>query len=78
MTIDSSDSASTLFQSIAKATKFSPYRLRITKGSDGSVITNTSDVTIAQTGLRNKSTIDVKDLGEFSHEIFHPLGLKLV
>jgi len=37
--------------------------LRITKGSDGSAINNVKDLTVYDTGLRNKSAVDVKDLG---------------
>jgi very-long-chain enoyl-CoA reductase len=35
----------------------------VTKGSDGSVVTNYNDTTIHSTGLRDQSTIYVKDLG---------------
>ena len=56
-------SASQIFEEIAKASRFSIHRLRVTKGSDGSPIPNTKDVTVHDTGLRNKSAVDVKDLG---------------
>ncbi|KAF2749193.1 synaptic glyco protein SC2 [Sporormia fimetaria CBS 119925] len=57
------DSATDIFQKIAEASKFSVHRLRVTKGSDGSAIPKSRDVTVYDTGLRNKSAIDVKDLG---------------
>jgi very-long-chain enoyl-CoA reductase len=63
ITVSSSDSVGELFEKIAATSKFSPHRLRITKGSDGSAITNSTDIAVSQTGLRNRSTIDVKDLG---------------
>ncbi|CBX92962.1 hypothetical protein IAQ61_008700 [Plenodomus lingam] len=52
-----------IFREIAKASRFDINRLRITKGSDGSPINNVGEVTVYDTGLRNKSAIDVKDLG---------------
>lgn len=55
--------ASQIYQEIAKASKFSIHRLRVTKGSDGSAIGNVKDTTVHDTGVRNKSAIDVKDLG---------------
>lgn len=56
-------SASQIYEEIAKASKFSIHRLRVTKGSDGSSIGNVKDVTVHDTGVRNKSAVDVKDLG---------------
>ncbi|KAF2190853.1 hypothetical protein K469DRAFT_733482 [Zopfia rhizophila CBS 207.26] len=61
--ISPEDSAAQIFQKIAAASKFSIHRLRVTKGSDGSPIPNSGDVTVYQTGLRNRSAVDVKDLG---------------
>ncbi|KAH8730355.1 3-oxo-5-alpha-steroid 4-dehydrogenase-domain-containing protein [Phaeosphaeriaceae sp. PMI808] len=55
--------ASQIYQEIAKASKFSIHRLKVTKGSDGSAIPNGADTTVHDTGVRNKSAIDVKDLG---------------
>jgi very-long-chain enoyl-CoA reductase len=56
------DSTSALYSQIAAQTNVSVHRLRITKGSDNSVVpAGGSDV--SSTGLRNKSTIVVKDLG---------------
>jgi len=39
------------------------HRLRITKGSDGSLVPNDKNTTIESTGLRNDSNVMVKDLG---------------
>jgi very-long-chain enoyl-CoA reductase len=63
ITVDSDAPASQIFQKIASISKFSIHRLRITKGSDSSAIPNAGGVTVHQTGLRNKSAVDVKDLG---------------
>ncbi|ORX99278.1 3-oxo-5-alpha-steroid 4-dehydrogenase-domain-containing protein [Clohesyomyces aquaticus] len=63
ITISPEDSAAQIFEKVALASKFPAHRLRVTKGSDGSPIPNTGDVTVYQTGLRNRSAIDVKDLG---------------
>ncbi|KAF2655918.1 hypothetical protein K491DRAFT_704316 [Lophiostoma macrostomum CBS 122681] len=63
ITVGREDSAAQIFQKIADASRFTIHRLRVTKGSDGSPIPNAGDVTVHQTGLRNKSAIDVKDLG---------------
>ena len=53
-----------LYNSVAKATGYPIYQLRITKGSDGLVLHNGKDVSVHSTGLRNESTVDVKDLGQ--------------
>lgn len=63
ITVNPDESAEQIFSKIADAAKWSIHRLRITKGSDGSVITNDRSITVQQTGLRNKSAIVVKDLG---------------
>jgi hypothetical protein len=63
ITVSSDASTSEIFEEIAKASRFSIHRLRVTKGSDGSPINNVGDVTVHDTGLRNKSAVDVKDLG---------------
>ncbi|KAJ8113381.1 hypothetical protein OPT61_g4476 [Boeremia exigua] len=63
ITVDSDAPVSEIFRKIASVSKFSIHRLRVTKGSDGSAIPNAAGVTIHQTGLRNKSAVDVKDLG---------------
>jgi len=62
-TVGREDSAAELYKLIAARSKLSVHRLKITKGSDGSAIPNSSSITVQETGLRNKSTIDVKDLG---------------
>lgn len=54
---------SELYQKIARASDLSIYRLRITKGSDGSVVANLKDASMSSTGLRDQSTVYVKDLG---------------
>ena len=63
ITVDSDAPASEIFRKVASVSKFSIHRLRVTKGSDGSAIPNGAGVTVHETGLRNKSAIDVKDLG---------------
>jgi very-long-chain enoyl-CoA reductase len=55
------DSSEELYKRIAGQTRLSIHRLRITKGSDGSLIS--TDSTIEETGLRDRSAIVVKDLG---------------
>lgn len=85
MTIESSASTEELYKELAKQTRFSIHQLRVTKGSDGSAINKTKDRTIHSTGLRDQSTVYVKDLGpqiswrtvfviEYAGPIFiHPL-----
>lgn len=85
LSIGSTDSASELYQQLAEKTRYSIHQLRVTKGSDGSVVENTRDVAVSSTGLREQSTIFVKDLGpqigwrtvfliEYAGPIFiHPL-----
>jgi hypothetical protein len=63
ITVDSDAPASEIFRKIASVSKFSIHRLRVTKGSDGSAVPNAAGVTVHDTGLRNKSAVDVKDLG---------------
>ncbi|KAF1966226.1 hypothetical protein BU23DRAFT_329211 [Bimuria novae-zelandiae CBS 107.79] len=63
ITVNPEDDAAQIHKKIADASKFSIHRLRVTKGSDGTPIANTKDTTVHATGLRNKSAIDVKDLG---------------
>ena len=55
--------AADLYSELATKSDTSVHRLRIIKGSDGSLVPNSSDVSISQTGLRDQSTIYVKDLG---------------
>ena len=63
-TVALSGSAADLYRRLAAETGLSVHRLRITKGSDGSLIPNAKDVTLDRTGLREQSTVYVKDLGE--------------
>lgn len=63
ITVHAEDGAAEIHKKIADASNFSIHRLRVTKGSDGTPIANTKDTTVHATGLRNKSAIDVKDLG---------------
>ncbi|KAF2131211.1 synaptic glyco protein SC2 [Dothidotthia symphoricarpi CBS 119687] len=63
ITVSSDASTSQVFEQIANASKFSIHRLRVTKGSDGSSLSNGGSVTVHETGLRNRSAVDVKDLG---------------
>jgi very-long-chain enoyl-CoA reductase len=55
--------ASDLYNKLATQSKFSIHRLRLTKGSDGAHVPSTKDSSISSTGLRDQSTIYVKDLG---------------
>jgi very-long-chain enoyl-CoA reductase len=52
-----------IYTALASKTKYSIHQLRITKGSDGSVISNRKDASVHSTGLRDQSTVYVKDLG---------------
>lgn len=52
-----------LYDALSSKSKFSVHQLRVTKGSDGSLITNSGDATVHSIGLRDQSTIYVKDLG---------------
>jgi very-long-chain enoyl-CoA reductase len=61
--IDGETTTSELFNKLARVSRLSVDRLRITKGSDGSVVVNSKTGTVRSTGLRNQSTIYVKDLG---------------
>lgn len=64
LTVSSQSSAAQVYDAIAAKTKASVHRIRITKGSDGAVLPNSSDTTIRDTGLLDGSKIVVKDLGE--------------
>ena len=55
--------ASDLYCQLANSSGVSIHRLRITKGSDGTLIPNSSEISISQTGLRDQSIVYVKDLG---------------
>jgi len=74
-----------IYSKLAKETRFSVHQLRVTKGSDGSVISNSKDESVYATGLRNQSTIYVKDLGAqiawrtvFLVEYFGPILIHLI
>ena len=54
---------SELYNRLAFQAGTSIHRLRITKGSDGSIVPNNKDISVNSTGLREQSTIYVKDLG---------------
>ncbi|KAK7524989.1 3-oxo-5-alpha-steroid 4-dehydrogenase-domain-containing protein [Phyllosticta citriasiana] len=62
-TVALTDSTAELYKRLAAATGLSVHRLRLAKGSDGSVIPNSPKITISETGLRQRSNITVKDLG---------------
>ena len=54
---------SEIYQQLATRIGTSVYRVRVTKGSDGSLIPNEKDVPVQQTGLLDGSKIYIKDLG---------------
>ena len=54
---------SELYTKLAQQSNFSIHRLRITRGSDGTPIQNSKDISIHSIGMRDQSTIFVKDLG---------------
>lgn len=62
--------ASELYNQLALKSASSVHRLRVTKGSDGTLIPNSSEVSIQQTGLRDQSIIYVKDLGMAASSFF--------
>jgi very-long-chain enoyl-CoA reductase len=63
LSVSSDAPTADLYDEIAQISKLSIHRLRITKGSDGSVVAKSKDVTISSTGLRDQSSVYVKDLG---------------
>ncbi|KAL9041700.1 MAG: hypothetical protein Q9180_001107 [Flavoplaca navasiana] len=63
LSLSSTSTSSDLYTQLASSSGTSIHRLRITKGSDGSLIPNTSSLPISDTGLRDGSSIYVKDLG---------------
>lgn len=65
VTVTLSSNGEELHNAIAEASGASVHRLRITKGSDRSVIPNDKRTTIDDTGLRESSVIHVKDLGTY-------------
>lgn len=61
--LPSTATSSDLYTQLAASSRTSIHRLRITKGSDGTHIPNIASLPISETGLRDGSTIYVKDLG---------------
>ncbi|KAI4105093.1 MAG: hypothetical protein L6R37_002897 [Teloschistes peruensis] len=64
LSLSSTSTSSDLYSQLAASSKTSIHRLRITKGSDGSLVPNIASVSISDTGLRDGSSIYVKDLGK--------------
>lgn len=56
-------SAADLYSQLAIKSSTSVHQLRVTKGSDGTLVPDSRDIPIERTGLRDQSTIYVKDLG---------------
>ncbi|KAL8900879.1 MAG: hypothetical protein Q9207_005475 [Kuettlingeria erythrocarpa] len=63
LSLSADNTSSDLYAQLASSAKTSIHRLRITKGSDGTYIPNASSLPVSDTGLRDGSTIYVKDLG---------------
>jgi len=63
-------STSELYNRISAESGCTPDRIRLTKGSDGSVISNAKEVTVESTGVKNRSVIYVKDLGNSNKRIY--------
>ncbi|EFR03881.1 synaptic glycoprotein SC2 [Nannizzia gypsea CBS 118893] len=63
ISIGPEESLAALYATISRRSGFPVTRLRITKGSDGSLLKNDARVTVSSTGVRNQSVIYVKDLG---------------
>ncbi|KAF9888105.1 3-oxo-5a-steroid 4- dehydrogenase [Aspergillus nanangensis] len=61
--ISPSASTAEIYSSIAEASGFSIHRLRITKGSDRTVVPNSKTANVDGTGLKGQSIVHVKDLG---------------
>ncbi|KAE8352380.1 3-oxo-5-alpha-steroid 4-dehydrogenase-domain-containing protein [Aspergillus coremiiformis] len=71
-----------IYTVLAEASGCSIHRLRITKGSDRSLILNSKDTKVDDTGLKERSVVHVKDLGPqigwrtvFIIEYFGPLAI---
>jgi hypothetical protein len=71
--VSASAAASDLYKTLAQKSGLSIHRLRVTKGSDGSVVPNGSEK-IHSTGLRSQSIIYVKDLGKWETPIWSLLA----
>ena len=54
---------SEVYKRLASESRYPIHQLRVTKGSDGNLIPNENEGSIYNLGLRNESTIYVKDLG---------------
>lgn len=52
-----------IYDALANASGFSVHRLRITKGSDRTVVPNSKATSVDDIGLKNQSVVHVKDLG---------------
>lgn len=76
LTVALTSSGEDVYNAIATASGASVHRLRITKGSDRSVVPNAKNTTIKDTGLRESSVIHVKDLGMYPHRQFLEIGKK--
>lgn len=61
--IDPNAPTQEIYTSLAEASGFSIHRLRITKGSDRTVVPNSKGMTANDIGLRDQSVVHVKDLG---------------
>ena len=61
--LTTSTPAAEVYKRLASESRYSIHQLRVTKGSDGSLIPNETEGSIYNLGLRNESTIYVKDLG---------------
>ena len=70
--------SSEIYKQISSQTGYSVHRLRITKGSDGTVVPNDREFSLLRTGLLDGSTVHVKDLGMFGPALdavaFKPLS----
>ena len=63
VSLPANGTASELYTQLATRAGTTVHRLRVTKGSDGAHIPNSKDLSLSTTGLREQSTIYVKDLG---------------
>lgn len=63
ITVSATSPTADIYQQLARQAHTTIHRLRVSKGSDGTFIPNTKDLLVNVTGLRQQSTIYVKDLG---------------
>lgn len=63
VSVSNGGTATELYKALAAQVGTTEHRLRVTKGSDGALVPNSKDVQLESTGLREQSTIYVKDLG---------------